>query len=175
MTSEAPFTTEEVAELRKLLEVEKVRKIVQLYSHYMDGRKWKELSELYAEDAVGAWGPYGTWNGRAAIYKALVDAHVGRLPYDGFHVTTNVWVEVTGPDTAISRTYLTDMWPATELGPISHPNYPGNPVLLYAVYENDYKKVGGAWKISRSAINFTWPVRAVHEGFPRAVKPAAIG
>src|SRR4051812_32125023 len=121
MADNTSFTADEVAELRKLLEIEKVRKVVTLYSHYMDGRKWKELSELYTEDAVGAWGPYGTWNGRAAIYKALVDAHQGRVPYDGFHITTNAWVDLTGADTAVSRTYLTDMWPAEDLGPISHP------------------------------------------------------
>lgn len=175
MASEISFTAEEMVELRRLLEIEKIRKVVQLYSHMMDGRDWKALSELYTEDAVGAWGPYGTFRGRAAIYNALVGAHVGRLPYDGFHITTNLWVELTGRDTAISRVYLTDMWPATQLGPITHPGYPTNPVLLYALYENEYKKIGGDWQISRSAINFTWPERAVHNDFPRHIDRTSIG
>jgi hypothetical protein len=170
-----PLSAEEIVQLRKLLEVEKVRKVAQLYSHLMDGRDWEALAGLYAEDAVCDWGPYGKLQGRDAIHKQLVAAHPGRLPYDGFHVTTNLWVELTGEDTAISRNYLTDMWPAEERGPICHEGWPANPVILYAIYENDYRKIGQDWKISRSAIQFVWPARITGEGFPRDMTPTPIG
>jgi hypothetical protein len=171
----SPFTREEISDLRKLLEVEKVRKVAQLYSQLMDARDWAAMAQLYAEDAVCEWGPYGRLHGRDNIHKQLVAAHIGRLRYDGLHITTNLWVEMTGPDAAISRNYLTDMWPAEERGPISHDGWPANPVLLYAIYENDYQKIGADWKISRSAIQFVWPERTTAEGFPRAMTPSSIG
>jgi hypothetical protein len=163
------FTPEEITELRKLLDLEKIRKLAQLYSHLMDARDWDAMAQLYAEDAVCEWGPYGSLTGRENIRKQLIDAHPGRLPYDGMHITTNLWAEITGPGTAISRNYLTDMWPSEEIGPISHPGYPANPVVLYAIYENEYRKIGADWKISRSQIQLVWPARITSEGFPRSI------
>ena len=52
-------------------------------------------------------------------------------------------MKLTGENTAISRSYLTDVWPGTSNGIITHPNHPDNPVILYAVYENDYRKIDG--------------------------------
>jgi hypothetical protein len=167
--NEMAFTPEEIAELRKLLDLEKIRKLAQLYSHLMDARDWDAMAQLYAEDAVCEWGPYGSLKGRENIRKQLIDAHPGRLPYDGMHITTNLVVELTGPGTAISRNYLTDMWPSDEIGPITHDGYPANPVVLYAIYENNYRKIGPDWKISRSQIQFVWPARITSEGFPRAI------
>ena len=174
MPETPPLTSEEVAALRRLLETEKIRKLAQLYSHYMDGRDFAAMAGLYTEDALCEWGPYGTWRGREAIRRALVDGHPGRIPYDGLHVTTNLWVELTGQDTAVSRNYLTDVWPDGEEGPISHAGYPANPVILYAIYDNDYRKAGGEWKIARSAIQFVWPRRLTSEGFPRKLA-ASVG
>lgn len=169
------FTPEEIAELRRLLEIEKVRKLAQLYSHLMDSRDWDAMARLYAEDAVCEWGPYGSLAGRENIRKQLIAAHPGRLPYDGMHITTNLWVELTGPNSARSRNYLTDMWPSDEIGPISHPGYPANPVVLYAIYENEYRKTGPDWQISRSEIHFVWPQRITSQEFPRHLQPTAIG
>ena len=38
MTAESPFTPDEIVELRKLLEIEKIRKVKNFYSHLMDMR-----------------------------------------------------------------------------------------------------------------------------------------
>lgn len=175
MQDGSPFSASEIAELRRLLEIEKVRKLAQLYSHLMDSRDWDAMASLYAEDAVCEWGPYGSLQGREAIRQQLIAAHPERLPYDGMHITTNLWVELTGPKTAASRNYLTDMWPSDEIGPISHKGYPANPVILYAIYENDYRKRGEDWQISRSQIQFVWPQRIVSDDFPRETPRAPIG
>jgi hypothetical protein len=55
MTADA-FTAEEIAELRKLLEVEKIRKVKTLYSQLMDARDWTGLSMIFAEDVVAELG-----------------------------------------------------------------------------------------------------------------------
>jgi len=175
MQDASPFSADEIAELRRLLEVEKVRKVAQLYSQLMDARDFAAMAELYTVDAVCEWGPYGSLRGRDRIHAQLVAAHPDRLPYDGLHITTNLWVELTGPDSAQSRNYLTDMWPAEDIGPISHEGYPANPVVLYAIYENDFTKIGTEWKISRSAIQFVWPRRITSEGFPQEMPRNPIG
>lgn len=167
------FTREEIQDLRDLLELEKIRKSVLLYSHFMDSRNWDAMAQLYAEDAVCEWGPYGHFEGRERIHRQLVDAHLDRIPYDGFHCTTNVWAELSGPDTARSRCYLIDVWPSDVIGPISHPGYPENPILLYAIYENEHRRIDGEWKITRSEIHFSWPKRVVGDDFPRPMPSQA--
>ena len=161
------FTEEEVAELRTLLEVEKIRKVINLYSQLMDARDIDAMAQVYTEDAIGIWGPYGTAHGRAEIHHMLSASYPGRRPYDGLHCTTNPWIELTGPATALSRTYLIDVFPGAENA--------ANPVVLYATYENDYRKVDGAWKIARSEIAFIWPERLVPETYPRTLSLDPIG
>ena len=169
------FTPEEIAELRKLLDIERIRKVANLYSHYQDGRDFDGLASLYAEDAVCDWGPDGTWVGRAKIAAALRGSYVGRQPYDGLHVTTNHWIELTGPDSARSRSYLTDAVLIDKSGPMNHPGFPANPILLYALYENEYRRVDAEWQISRSVIHFLWSKRVTQEGFPDPMPASAIG
>jgi hypothetical protein len=168
MAGEDIFTADEVKELRRLLEIEKIRKVKNLYSHLMDSRDLEGMAQIYAEDAVGEWGrDYGTWHGRQAIYEQLVKNYQGRKPYDGLHFTTNMWIELTGPTTAISRTYLHDV--LTEANPRV------NPVIFFAVYDEDFEKISGEWKIKRSRIQFLWPEWLAYDDFPRQMVPTAIG
>ena len=169
------FTADEIAEVRKLLDIERIRKVANLYSHYQDSRNFDGLAMLYAEDAVCDWGPYGTYVGRAKIDEALRGSYVGRLPYDGLHVTTNHWIELTGSETARSRSYLTDTVLIDKSGPMNHPGFPANPVLLYALYENEYRRVGSEWQISHSIIHFLWSKRVTPDSFPEAMAASPIG
>jgi SnoaL-like domain len=171
MDQSGSFTADEVRDLRKLLEIQRIQKTIQLYSHHMDARNFRAMADIYMEDAVAEWGPLGSVHGREEIYQSLVASHPDRLPYDGFHITTNAVIELTGEVTAISRNYLTDVWPGTSNGIITHPNHPDNPVILYAVYENDYRKINGQWLIARSVIQFMWPERLVSPEFPRSMEP----
>jgi hypothetical protein len=98
MDSADAFTAEEIRELRKLLDIEKIRKVKQLYSQLMDARDWQGLSMIFAEDVVAELGEYGTLHGRAALMGALSGKSpdgdslpslmTGRLPYDGLHITS---------------------------------------------------------------------------------------
>lgn len=176
MQDTKPFSPAEMRELRKLLEIEKIRKVAQLYSHLVDVRDFAGMAALYAEDAIAEWGPFGSLKGRDQIHaQLLASKSASRLPYDGFHITTNLWIEMTGTETAVSRSYVTDVWPSDERGPVHHPGFPENPVLLYGVYENEYRKIGDEWKISRSNIQMTWPDRKTTDAFPAPMSPTAIG
>jgi hypothetical protein len=178
MAEDAAFTPEEIAALRKLLEVEKIRKVKTLYSQLMDARDWQVLSLIFAEDVVAELGAYGNLVGRAAVTAAisgegpdeegvLPSLMRGRAPYDGLHNTTNMWIELTGPDRAIARTYLHDVLFE------SHPRI--NPVFMFGIYDEDYVKRDGAWQIARFRVQFLWPERAVADDFPRRMVPTSLG
>ena len=167
MTEQATFTAEEIQELRKLLEIEKIRKVKQMYSHLMDSRDIPALAQIVAEDCVCEFGPYGTWTGREQIYKGWAEVFKNAIPYGGFHATTNMWIEMTGPTTAISRTYLHDI--------SNEPDPRVNPMAWYGIYDEDFAKIDGQWKIRKCVLQFLWPKRIVASDFPRRMTPTAFG
>lgn len=163
MSEEAPFTGEEIKKLRDLLEVEAIKKVKLLYSQLMDARDIDALIEIVSEDAVCEYGPYGVWNGKQEIYDGWKEVFKDGVPYGGFHATTNQWVELMGPTTAVSRTYLHD---------ISHePDPRSDPVVWYGIYDEDYEKIDGAWKIKRCALQFLWPQRIITGDWPGVFPP----
>jgi ketosteroid isomerase-like protein len=166
-TMEAIFSKEEIAELRLLLDIEKIKKVKMMYSHLMDSGDMEGLAQIVAEDAVCEFGPYGTWCGRDEIYAGWCAVFKDAIPYGGFHATTNMWVEMTGETTAISRTYLHDI--------SNKPDPRADPIVWYGVYDEDYTKIGGAWKIQRCELQFLWPQRLVSAEFPRKMTPRALG
>lgn len=163
--SDQAFTPEEIAELRNLLEIEKIRKVKLLYSQLMDSRDIDALADIFAEDAICEFGPYGTWHGQDEIRANYHQVFKDAAPYDGIHATTNQWVELTGPTTAVSRTYLID---------VSHEANPRvNPVVWYGLYDEDYEKIDGEWKVKRCSLQFLWPERLINEGWPGPFPPAS--
>jgi hypothetical protein len=167
MSAATEFTAEEVAELRKLLEVEKIRKLRQLYSQLMDGGEIDALAQVMAEDAVCEFGPYGTWHGRREIHENWTRWFKDALPYGALHFTTNLWIELTGPTSAIGRSYLHDVSNA--------PDPRTNPVVWLGIYDEDYEKLDGRWLIKVCRLQFLWPKRLVGEGFPRPMIPTSLG
>lgn len=168
MSDPTPFTAEEIAELRKLLEIEKIRKVRTLYCQLIDGLRIDELAELLHEDAVTEFGPYGTLRGKKAIYENYKTNFIkDRVPYAMLHHASNLWIELTGPTTAISRSFLHD----------THciPDPRTNPVKWLGIYDEDYEKVAGKWLIKHSRLQFLWPQKIVTEGFPRAMPISSIG
>ncbi|MBI1178983.1 MAG: DUF4440 domain-containing protein [Alphaproteobacteria bacterium] len=167
MTEHAAFTPDEVKELRKLLDVEKIRKVKQMYSHLMDSRNIDALAEILAEDAVCEFGPYGTWHGKKEIHEGWKAVFKDAIPYGGFHATTNMWIEMTGPDTAISRTYLHDI--------SNEPDPRADPVVWYGVYDEDFERINGEWKLKKCRLQFLWPKRLISDNFPRPMTPSSFG
>ncbi|MCC6382038.1 MAG: nuclear transport factor 2 family protein [Dehalococcoidia bacterium] len=140
----------------ELLEIEAVRKLRVLYSHYFDIRDVNSLAGLFAEDAVCEFGESygGDWVGRDAIRKGYANyATADAPPFSFMHAVTNAWVELTGPDTARGRAYLLDL----NLAPGVE-----QPLLLVGVYDDLYRKIDGRWYITRTRIDFLWPRRDYH-------------
>ena len=160
------FTAEEVRRLRALLEEDAIRKLRNLYSHYMDAAQIDELATLFTEDGVCEFGPsFGRWEGRETIrkkFQEVEDSAHGSAFY-AMHNTSNHWVELTGPDTAVGRSYLIDL--------VTQRTRDENPIILLGVYDEAYRKVAGSWQINRFILQFLWPNRSLTEGFPETLPP----
>lgn len=153
--------------VEELLEIESIRKLRVRYSYYLDTGALDALVALFTDDAVCEFGPYGVWTGKATIAKnytgVMAAAILEKGPFQTLHVNTNHWVELTQPDAAVGRLYLVDL----ALGGAPDKN----PMVWLGAYDEAYRKIGGAWKISRSSLQFMWPERHLTAGFPGAVFP----
>lgn len=141
--------------IEELLEIEAIKKLRVLYSHYYDGKRVAELADLFTEDAVCEFGPDygGDWIGKAQIH-ANYQSYIGGegLAHNVMHAVTNQHVRLIDDTTAHGRCYLLDLCTAEGVE---------NPLLLFGIYDDLYRKVDGAWKIHRTRIDFLWPKRHV--------------
>jgi len=160
------FTADEVRSLKRLLDIEAIRKVKLLYSQLMDSHRIDDLAEIFTEDAVCEFGPeYGNWVGRETIrtnYKQVI-AGPGSTVFGAMHNVCSHWVEITGPTTAVGRSYLIDTvttLPADQM-----------PIVWFGVYDEAYEKVDGKWLISRCSLEFMWPKRMNNPGFVPAAFP----
>jgi ketosteroid isomerase-like protein len=159
------LTAAELAMVRELLEVEAIRKLAVMVTQTMDHNDLDRLADLFAEDARCEFGHYGVWQGREAIRRGFAERAEanGWIPLKVLRANTNHWVELTGPDTAVGRRYL--------LNGASFRGRDESPINYLGLYDEAYRKIGGAWKIQRSSLNFFWPDREVTAGFPGAWPP----
>ncbi|MBO9112468.1 MULTISPECIES: nuclear transport factor 2 family protein [Rhizobium/Agrobacterium group] len=146
--------------IQNLFDIEEIRNLRVLYSHYLDGAHTERLADIFTEDAVVSV-TVGSMRGIEEIEKGLGEAVTlfdrdGKGNYPFLHAVTNHWVRITGPDTAEGRCYLIDFETASKPDP--------NPLLLLGLYSDQYRRVGGQWRISRSQLETVWPQRAGGEG-----------
>ena len=148
-----------VKSLQELQDIEAIRELRVKYSHFFDGLKIDELMGLLTEDVVFEFSKRqgGDWVGHETIRKNFRRHMVGKEPFEMMHATTNHLVELTGPDSARGRCYLIDLNLADR-----NPN----PILLFGVYDDLYRKEGERWLIHRTRVDFLWPHRRILE--PRA-------
>ncbi len=142
--------------LEELLEKETIKELRIKYSHYFDGKMIDKLADLFTDDAVCEFGPNfgGDWVGKDQIRTNFaVYAEMEGLPFGVMHAVTNPLITLIDDNTANGRWYLLDL--NTTVGV-------ENPLILFGVYDDVYKKVAGEWKIYRTRIDFLWPMREYH-------------
>jgi ketosteroid isomerase-like protein len=158
--------------LDELLAKDEIRDLRIAYSQHYDALDLDQLMTLFTEDAVCEFGSYGTWHGRDTIRTnyAAVLKHQDR-PFATLHATTNPLIKITGPTTAYGRWYLIDLLAKQQDSGLKSPGGHDNPLMYLAVYEDQYRKVGGKWLIAHTKLHFLWP----QFGFDRLQGPAAAG
>jgi ketosteroid isomerase-like protein len=147
--------------IQELLETEAIRKLRVHYSHHFDGKRLDDLVDLFTDDAVCEFGPDygGDWLGKAQIranYARFAEAE--GPPFGVLHAVTNHDVRLIDATTAHGRSYLLDLRTTEGVE---------NPLILFGIYDDLYKKVAGRWRIHRTRIDFLWPKR--HYTGPRKV------
>ena len=161
------FTPDEIKRLRRLLDVDDIKKLGLLYSQLQDHAYLDKLADIFTEDALCEFGPYGTWNGRQEIrenYAKVKEAN-GGSSFSALHANSHHWVEMTGPDTAVGRRDLLDLMttrPKDE-----------SPFIWLGLYDEEYRKVDGQWLIARTTLQFLWPEKHITGDFPGEFPPKA--
>ena len=139
--------------LDELLEIETIKQIRIEYSHYFDGQRVEELADLFTEDAICEFGPNygGDWVGKAQIRDNFQQYSLAEGPeYGVMHAVTNPLIRLVDDKTAHGRWYLLDLRTTEGVE---------NPLILFGIYDDLYKKVDGRWLIHRTRIDFLWPQR----------------
>lgn len=139
--------------IQALLDKDEIRDLRIRYSHLLDGNRIDELDQVFAEDAVVEV-TVGRMEGLEAIKAGLKEAYAlfdrdGRGHYPFLHPIANHLIEPTGPDTAQGTCYLVDFETASKADP--------NPLLLLGLYADEYRRIDGAWRITRSRLDVVWP------------------
>lgn len=139
--------------VEELLEIEEIKKLRIMYSHYLDGGDVDSLASLFCEDAVCEFGEAygGDWIGRETIRKNYAAFATDAIaPFSFAHAVTNPWIRMLSEDRANGRWYFLDLnlFEGTE-----------NPLKLFGIYDDVYQKIDAEWFIARTRIDFIWPRR----------------
>lgn len=138
----------------ELLEMEAIKQVRYLYSHYYDGNRLEDLIDLFTDDAVCEFGPNfgGDWVGKEQIRERYHEFLYGsgREVHSQMHAVTNPWIRLLDNDEALGRWYQLNLNVSENAE---------NPLTLFGIYDDVYKKVDGEWKIHRTRIDFLWPKR----------------
>lgn len=136
-----------------MLDREEIRTLRLHYSALLDGNAADRMGEVFTEDAEVVV-TVGAMKGLEEIKTSLRDAYqtfdtrkAGHFPF--VHAIANHEITLTGPDTATGSCYLLDF--VTDRAGAQHP------FLLLGRYMDDYVRVNGDWRISRSELDVLWP------------------
>ncbi|MFJ4048898.1 nuclear transport factor 2 family protein [Pseudomonas hunanensis] len=142
--------------IKGLLDREEIRDLRTRYAHLLDSNNIDALDNVFAADAVVEV-TVGKMEGIEAIRSGLKDAFTlfdrdkqGSYPF--MHAIPNHWIKLTGPDTAEGRCYLIDFETASKPDP--------NPLLLLGLYADEYARIDGEWRITRTRLEVVWPERS---------------
>ncbi len=136
----------------ELCEIEEIKNLRYHYAHYYDGNRVEELVALFTEDAVCDFGEaYGKWEGREEIHRRYAAAAANKSPdYGILHNVTNPWIRLVDETTARGRWYLLNIRSTEGVE---------NPLILFGIYDEAYRKTEEGWRIQRTRIDFLWPRR----------------
>ena len=136
-----------------LEDIEAIRQLKYRYLRGVDLKDWDLLTSTFTPDAVSAYdGGNQTHDGRDAIVGWLRSAL--EKPIVTLHQVHNPEIEITSSTTAKGTWYLEDR--VINRGP-AYPEMPARSILTGAAfYADEYRKVEGEWKISRTGYERTY-------------------
>lgn len=133
--------------VEQLMDIENIKKLKAKYCYFMDSGRLDDLAELFTDDGVCEFGPKfgGTYAGRETIRKFFKEVEGGVQPNTVMHAVSNPIIEVDG-DSATGKWYLQDyVVKGSE-----------QPLRVLAVYDEQYRRERGEWKIRLTKIDFLY-------------------
>jgi hypothetical protein len=130
-----------------LVEFEGIKRVKYHYMRCIDQKLWDELDDVLTDDCVAGYsgGKYH-FEGREAIIDFLRRS-MGAETFHSSHRVHHPEIELTGPDTASATWAMDDVVVMTDWGLT---------VRGAAFYEDEYRKVDGAWRISVTGYKRTY-------------------
>lgn len=128
-----------INDLDRLVIERACERLIQLYAFYADHHRHAEMADLFAEDGALDRGD-GPVRGKANILEALEQRRPDAIVR---HVTSNVIVEVGGPDQASATSVMT-------LYRVFGSDEPGQtlePPEMVADYYDTFRLTNGGWRI----------------------------
>ncbi len=123
------------ARVRRLEDLEAIKKLKAKYWRCIDRKLWDELAECFTEDAAADYGPDIKLKGREAIVDFLKGS-LGAAKVVTSHVGQRPEIELTSDSNATGTWWLNDFI-------VMQPNVKRRG---YAFYEDEYVKSNGKWK-----------------------------
>ena len=129
------------ARVRRLEDIEAIKKLKAKYWRCVDRKLWDEMNQVFTEEATADYGPKSKLKGRQAIVQFLksslgadsvITSHVGQRPE----------IELTSESTATGMWWLNDYI-------VMQPNTRWRG---YAFYEDEYVKEDGQWKMKSTKL-----------------------
>jgi hypothetical protein len=146
--------------VKKLLEIEEIKKLHARYTFWVDERRWDEVVDLFAEDAIGEWafgkaGSRGKHVGRkeiARFFKELVPKEASMFR----HMVIQPVIEIDGERARAE-------WYMFGFGTYNLPEG-ATPAWMHGKYENELVKREGKWKFKHLKFVFTFQT-PYHDGW----------
>jgi ketosteroid isomerase-like protein len=133
-------------DIQTLLDLEEIRQLRYSFAWNLETSNPDALADLFTEDGVIDVGPWGVMNGQAKIRKGYGRAYRDAPQFTAIHAVTNPRIFVTG-DTAKGVWYLLDC---------SLRAKEQRPIEIVGLYDEDYRRENGDWKIAKLKLKFLW-------------------
>lgn len=133
-------------DLQTLLDIESIKQLRYTFAWCLETAQPDKLADLFTADGVIEVGPWGKMVGQDAIRKGYGRAYRDGEQFTAVHAVTNPRIFVNG-DTATGTWYLLDC-------SLRDKDVP--PLQIVGLYDEDYRRVDGEWRIARLHLKFLW-------------------
>jgi hypothetical protein len=133
-------------DLQYLLDLEEIKQLRYSFSWALETSTPDDLADLFTEDGWIEVGPWGRMVGRDAIRRGYGRAYRDSEPWTAMHAVTNPRIRISG-DEATGTWYLLDCVTTV---------VESNSLRILGIYDETYRRVDGAWKMTSLTLRFKW-------------------
>lgn len=142
------------ARVKVLEDMEAIKKLKYRMLYYLDHRDFAAANDCFSSNPKMDCGEYGKPVGRDEVTKFHMEI-LPKMSKFTMHFIFNPDIEITGETTAKGRYY----------GYIPRTTANNEANFLCVMYDEEYVKENGVWKISSYAIDFVYTITR-YDGFP---------